>query len=276
MHPLVRALRSRVEDAGRIDSYYAPLALALHDRLLVPRARALLVGVQGPQGCGKSTLAAALVAAFSDVGHRGVAVSIDDFYLTYAEQIALAERHPGNPYMEHRGYPGTHDVPLGRRVLEGLVALGAGETFRVPVYDKSAHGGRGDRAPEAAFRSVHGPNHLVIVEGWMLGFRKVLDTELPDARLESPNACLDAYAAWTSLLDVFVQLDVEGTDSIVGWRVDAERARRKQGSSGLSDEEARDYIERFLPAYETYGPRLRAAPPCDDVVVVRLSHTRNP
>ena len=276
MHSLVRALHHRVKDPVRVDSYYAPLALALHGRLVKPRPRAFVVGIQGPQGCGKSTLAAALVDALADIGHPGVALSIDDFYLTRAEQVALAGRHPGNPYMEHRGYPGTHDVPLGSRVLAALVGLGAGETLRLPIYDKSAHGGRGDRAPAASFRSVEGPKDLVILEGWMLGFRKVLDTELPDARLQAPNACLDGYAAWTSHLDMFVQLDVEGTDSIVRWRVDAERARRQQGLTGLSDEDARDYIQRFLPAYETYVPRLRDTPPCEDVVVIHLSPTRNP
>lgn len=30
----------------------------------------------------------------------------------------------------------------------------------------------------------------------------------------------------------------------------------------LSDDEARDDIERFLPAYEAYVPPLVAAPPC--------------
>ena len=121
----------------------ATLLLRCLSRLEKRGATPFVLGIQGPQGCGKSTLAAALVDALADIGHPGVALSIDDFYLTRAEQVALAGRHPGNPYMEHRGYPGTHDVPLGSRMLAALVGLGAGETLRLPIYDKSAHGGRG-------------------------------------------------------------------------------------------------------------------------------------
>ena len=36
---------------------------------------------------------AALVDAGRAEGWRAVSVSIDDFYLTYAQQLALAERH---------------------------------------------------------------------------------------------------------------------------------------------------------------------------------------
>jgi hypothetical protein len=41
-----------------------------------------------------------------------------------------------------------------------------------------------------------------------------------------------------------------------------ERARRAAGLPALSDEDARDYIERFLPAYDAYVPPLVDAPVC--------------
>ena len=105
-----------------------------------------MLGIQGPQGCGKTTLASALVDAFGGVGLRSVAVSIDDFDLTHAEQLALGERHKANPYLLYRGYPGTHDVGLAL-AYRAIVRLRPGEEALVPVYVKSAHGGRGDRAP---------------------------------------------------------------------------------------------------------------------------------
>ena len=74
-----------------------------------------------------------------------VPVAGDDFYLTRAEQRDLAARHPGDRCLEHRGYPGTHDVALGDRVLGALASQRTG-SVAVPSYDKSAHGGRGDRA----------------------------------------------------------------------------------------------------------------------------------
>jgi pantothenate kinase-related protein Tda10 len=62
----------------------------------------------------------------------------------------------------------------------------------------------------------------------------------------------------------------------VAWRVDAERARRARGESALTDDDARDYIERCLPAYRTYLPGLRSHPPCADVEVVSLGADRLP
>jgi D-glycerate 3-kinase len=234
-----------------------------------------VLGIQGPQGGGKSTLAAALVRAFGEVGARGVAVSIDDFYLTHDEQRALAARHPGNPCLQYRGYPGTHEVDLGTRVIDELVALGPGAEARVPVYDKSAHGGRGDRAPREAWRPVTGPLDLLIVEGWMLGFSPVDEASLPPD-LRAPNALLAPYAAWHRRLDAFVSLQVSPIETVVRWRVDAERARRAQGETALGDEDARDYIERFVPAYHAYLPALTAHPPCTDHRIIHLGEDRQP
>jgi D-glycerate 3-kinase len=272
---LARALHAHVSDPRRVDGYYLPLASWCMSRMAAHARRPWVLGLQGPQGCGKSTLAAAVEGSLGDVGVRAASVSIDDFYLTHDEQLALAARHPDNPYLAYRGYPGTHDVALGARVIDALVALGPGEQTLVPVYDKSAHQGRGERAARPAWRLVTGPIDLLIVEGWMLGFPP-LDEAGIEPNLRTPNALLAAYASWTSRLDAFVSLHVGSLDAIVRWRVDSERARRLRGETALSDEDARDYIERFLPAYRVYVPALAARPPCADVRRVELGQDRMP
>jgi D-glycerate 3-kinase len=236
--------------------------------------RPWVLGLQGPQGCGKSTAAAALVEGARARGWRAVSVSIDDFYLTHRQQLALAERHAGNPYLVYRGYPGTHDVALGTRVIDALLACGEGTDAMVPVYDKSAHGGRGDRAPESSWRRVTGPLDFVIVEGWMLGFTPV-DEALLEPDLVEPNRYLVAYDAWNSRLSALAHLTVESLETIVTWRVDSERARRQRGETALSDEDATDYIRRFLPAYRVYVPRLEAHPPCAEVLRLVLDSSRD-
>lgn len=47
--------------------------------------------------------------------------------------------------------------------------------LRVPRYDKSARGGKGDRAPEAEWSVVSTPPDIVLLEGWMLGFEALPD-----------------------------------------------------------------------------------------------------
>ena len=238
-----------------------PLAITRFclDGALSPRAsRAHIIGVSGPQGGGKSTLTARLVAALGSAGLRAATVSIDDFYLTHAEQRDLAARHPGDRCLEHRGYPGTHDVALGDRVLGALASQRTG-SVAVPSYDKSAHGGRGDRASAEVL--VEAPLDVVLVEGWMLGFRALPRDQCPPS-LRASNDHLPAYERWHARLDAFVHLVAGDPAWIVDYRVDSERARRAAGQPALSDDEARDYIERFLPAYEAYVPPLVAAPPC--------------
>jgi D-glycerate 3-kinase len=254
-----------------------PIAEALvpwcRRRLETRIGRPWVLGIQGPQGCGKSTAAAALVEAVRGEGRRGVAISIDDFYLTHAEQRALAQRHPGNPYLAYRGYPGTHDVALGVRTIDGLIGCRDGSEAIVPAYDKSANAGRGDRAVESRWRQVAGPFDLVLVEGWMLGFEPVDEAALePD--LVPPNRYLAAYAPWNARLDALVHLAVDSPDTIVRWRVESERARRTRGETALSDDDAHDYIRRFLPAYRVYVPALRARPPCSDFLVLTLGPDR--
>ena len=41
----------------------------------------------------------------------------------------------------------------------------------IPQYNKSLNKGKGDRDDPSNFRKVDGPIDLVIVEGWMLGFK---------------------------------------------------------------------------------------------------------
>lgn len=258
-HRLWPWCRSRLESRSRRDA----------------ASKAWVLGLQGPQGCGKSTLAAALVEIAQTERWRAACVSIDDFYLTYIEQRAVADAHPGNPCLQYRGYPGTHDVALGGRVIDALASCAEGSDVLVPAYDKSAQQGRGDRAPESRWRRVAGPLDLVIVEGWMLGF-VALDEASLEAELVAPNRCLAQYGAWIARLDSLVHMSVESPATIVKWRVESERNRRLRGETALSDEDAADYIRRFLPAYRVYVPQLEAHPPCADFLALTLGPDRQP
>jgi D-glycerate 3-kinase len=221
--------------------------------------RPLVVGVQGPQGAGKTTLCRALLEALPAHGLRGASVSIDDFYLPRAGQLELAAMHAGNPYLEHRGYPGTHDLELGETTLRACfdAPSSAAQVIMLPVYDKSAHGGRGDRAPVTAWRTVQLPLDLLLVEGWMLGYTPVLEAELLDPHLAVPNRALAAYQCWYRHIDAWVILRALDPSYVLSWRVEAEERMKASGQPGLNRSDIEDYVRRFLPAYRTWG----GAPP---------------
>ncbi|MGZ3655179.1 MAG: glycerate kinase [Bdellovibrionota bacterium] len=218
--------------------------------------KTFVLGVNGPQGAGKTTLCQALCAELAAKGFKAITLSIDDFYLTRAQQVSLSARFPADPYLQQRGYPGTHDVDLGARILDALRANQG--SVLVPRYDKSLCEGQGDREPESRWTRVGLPLDFVLFEGWMLGFVPVTE---PPAALAQVNAMLAAYEAWNSRLDGFLQLEPLDYHFVLDWRVEAEARMKAQGKPGMSEAAIRAYIEKFLPAYETYQPALQTKTP---------------
>jgi len=102
-------------------------------------------------------------------------LSIDDLYLSRSAQVQLAESHPHNPLIQHRGEPSTHDMTLGLELFRALKHRAS--DIPIPSYDKSLHNGKGDRLPETAWRVINRtgerPVEVVIFEGWCVGFRSL-------------------------------------------------------------------------------------------------------
>ena len=220
-----------------------------------------ILGLSAPQGAGKTTIMTEVCGALAEEGLNAASISIDDFYLTRSEQIALAREYPRNPYLQQRGYPGTHDVSLGVSVLKALRMLSDGQSLKVPGYDRSAYQGLGDRSPESKWRVVTAPLHLIVLEGWMLGFTPIAGELLSDNDLLVINRALAAYQRWHAILDGFIWLEPEDYLFVREWRVEAEERMSAEGKPCMSVEQVKAFVEMFLPAYATYYPALRAQPP---------------
>ncbi len=177
---------------------------------------------------------------------------MDDFYLTNSDQKRLASLSK-NPYLKQRGYPGTHDLPLG---LTTLNKLKNAEPCALPVYDKSKYQGQGDRADESSWPLIDAPQEIVILEGWMLGF--VPQTKVKDSHLNEINEYLKDYEVWLNFINLFIILTPKKINYVIDWRVEAEKNRSKQGQESMSEEEAYSYIKNFIPAYELYSSSLKS------------------
>ena len=69
--------------------------------------RPVIIGLNGPQGSGKTTLSETL-SNDSEI----LAFSLDDFYYNHNNLLRIADMNRGNPFLKFRGCPGTHDLPL--------------------------------------------------------------------------------------------------------------------------------------------------------------------
>jgi D-glycerate 3-kinase len=169
-----------VPQKARLYHYYIPVFIWCEDQISQHRSTfkdgedisPLVIGFSAPQGCGKTTLVFALDYLFQVTGKKAATVSIDDFYLTAEGQAKLREENPGNALLEFRGNAGSHDLPFSVETLTALTKLTKeGMKMKLPRYDKSAYNGRGDRADPSTWPEVEGPLTVILLEGWMLGFK---------------------------------------------------------------------------------------------------------
>ena len=116
-----------------VQRWFIPLTeeLRLKQKVL---NRTLMVGVNGCQGSGKSTLVDFVAEYLSRQEGLSVAVlSLDDFYYSTEKRNQLAESI--HPLLRTRGVPGTHDVNLIELVLSQL-SKASGEV-KLPRFNKA-------------------------------------------------------------------------------------------------------------------------------------------
>ncbi|KAL1876789.1 hypothetical protein Plec18167_005198 [Paecilomyces lecythidis] len=174
-----------------------------------PDAPPFFLGLNGVQGAGKTVLVSTLQKTLRSPPYSlpTVTLSLDDIYLTHADQVALATAHPDNPLLQHRGQPSTHDLALGEKVF---ASLRANKPTAIPQYDKSAFSGQGDRVPESQWEIVNGEGQekikVVIFEGWCVGFRPWDDVTLKEkweaAVLQKDTGNYDGRLGHVKLEDV--------------------------------------------------------------------------
>ncbi|KAJ6017944.1 hypothetical protein N7451_001323 [Penicillium sp. IBT 35674x] len=241
------------------------------------------LGLNGVQGAGKTVLVSTLQETLRSEPYSlsVVTLSLDDLYLTHADQVALAQAHPNNPLLQHRGQPSTHDLSLGEKVFASLAAE---QPTAIPQYDKSAFSGQGDRVPDSQWEVVNQEGQkkikLIIFEGWCVGFRPWDDQTLRSkwetavqqketgnyqgrlghVKLEdvqTVNDALKRYDALTDKFDALIHIDAQDLRFVYEWRQEQERSLRASKGTGMTEEQVNHFVDGYYPSYELFTETLR-------------------
>ena len=264
-----------------IEQVYEPLA----NRIRLASASSNsphVVGLCGPQGSGKSTIASILLKLLSASDRKVAIVALDDFYLPRSDRQQLATTI--HPLLATRGVPGTHDVALMERTL---TALSERTTVAIPRFDKASD----DRKPPVDWASIEAPVDVIVFEGWCVGAcaEDEAALEVPANALEERedprcvwrrfvNARLrEDYQRVFARIDELILLKAPGFEVVYQWRAEQEQKLRDRlmraghDTSRLMEDAA---LRRFISHYERLTRHILTEMPARADVVIEMDSTR--
>ena len=273
---LIEAERLPENYRGVVDDYWRPLADEIARRAQAKHP--LLVGINGAQGSGKTTLCRFLEILLPERGLAATTLSLDDLYLSRAERAQAAADH--HPLFATRGVPGTHDVERGMAILDRLMA---GKSADVPVFDKA----RDERA--GARRHVEGPVDVVLFEGWCVGAAPQSAAELREAvnalergedpegtwRREVNRRLATDYAELFARIDLLMMLKVPDFATVRDHRrlQESKLGAINPGGPAVMDDAA---LDRFLAHYQRLTEHMLAEMPARADILIEIGSDQRP
>ena len=267
--------------AELVKNHFAPLARLIEGQ---HTDTSRIIGINGAQGTGKSTLANVLKQLLQEeYGLRTAILSIDDLYLTRKERLRLAA--DVHPLLATRGVPGTHDVDLGVEVIEQLTA---GTATRLPRFNKAID----NREPTDAWPEVDQPIDILLFEGWCMAALPESDHRLsrPINELEHKE---DTDGIWREYvnqqlagpyrllfdrIDTLIMLEAPDFECVCDWRAKQEdKLRSRMQAEGKPADEVMDPARHahFMMHYERLTRWMLEEMPkrADTVLSLEKDHT---
>lgn len=239
-----------------ITDWYLPLVRGLSS-MTAARDRPLIVGINGAQGTGKSTLARFLDLMLTQQSLRVANLSLDDFYLDITRRQKLARTI--HPLLATRGVPSTHDIDLAQQVMDTLADPESRGELLLPRFDKALD----DQKPRSLWDPVELPVDVVLLEGWFVGLRPQDDKLLlspinaleidedPDATWRTyVNKRLSEYQPLFRGIDYLIMLKAPSFDCVYRWRSVQEQKLAAATSAGESKIMNPAALNRFIQHFE--------------------------
>lgn len=243
-----------------VESYFLDYASRLTKRAEA-EDRPIIVGLNGAQGSGKSTLSellAEVLPVFFDVDCH--VLSIDDFYLSKAQRRKLSAAI--HPLLATRGVPGTHDCGRLKEALAACSSFTSSE-ISLPVFDKL----KDDCTKKVRKIKIGARPTVILLEGWCVGIpaQVSLDLAVPASSFEFSN---DNVGNWrnyvneqlaTTYAEIFTKLDYLSMlkppcfEAVLDWRAEQEvrliaKRRATSGDNsikGMNVKQVSEFVENF-------------------------------
>jgi D-glycerate 3-kinase len=240
----------------------------------------IVVGINGAQGSGKSTLTK-ILAMLLEKGFdkRVVTLSLDDLYKTHQQRQHMAETI--HPLFITRGVPGTHDVDLGVELLIALKNTQNKDKILLPGFNKATD----DQYDRKSWNSIDTPFDIILFEGWCVGAiaedENALSTAInhleakedPDhswrqyvnEQLAGPYQTLFAH------IDFLIMLEIPHMKHVYQWRSLQEQKLKTSISETDQHIMSSDQIERFIMHFERITRATLKEMPARADIVLKLN-----
>lgn len=283
--------------ANTVDKSVAFIKPQLDQKLESKTQTPLVVGIEGPQGSGKTTSATNIRKKIQDLYPQCniVQFSMDDFYVPYEKQLEINQIHKDNRLLQGRGLPGTHDIKLLLETFQILIE-NKEESYpvQIPIYDKSKHNGLGDRLEKNEWTIVAKKVDLIIFEGWFNGYVSIsnddsliskwkrINNEFPEKfkglsekNIVDINNNLKPYEKVWNLFHLFVCIKTPDINNVYRWRLQQEHELVKIKGKGMSDVEVEKFVDRYMPIYYLYYDTLDITCKIIESLILEIDIKRN-
>ena len=254
---------------GNFEKYILPVIKNMID--LYEDGTTKVVTIQSGNGGGKSTLGFFISKLLKKLGYNSRTISIDDFIYPYKKLKEISEKYKNNPFYQVRGLPGTHDVVELNDTLEKIKNR---ESVEIPVFDKSAKNGKGDRT---GHRRIASDLDYLFFDGWCNGIpnttkeelveissRKGVDIRKIDPELKYSGDVIEETKKYQKLWDYsarHIKIEPQNIQLHKKWRYNQEV---NDNGGKLSREETDKFVEPYLPFIALFYEKVKA----DDTLIL--------
>ncbi len=241
---------------GMIKNFLIPICFWIAKK--ANNKKPYFVGLAGGQGTGKTTISSIIKIILEKYFKLKVfKISIDDFYKTRKERIALSKKV--HPMLLTRGVPGTHDI---NKILDFFKKSKSNKfkKMKLPNFNKAID----DRFPKNKWNKINKRPDVIIFEGWCVGARAETNKTLKKS-INSMEKANDQKLIWRkyvnqqlktkykklySQLNCMIYLKAKNFSLLQKWRLKQEhklwlKTKKKGGHKIMSKGDVINFMQTY-------------------------------